>query len=61
MTEKSDNYLNLLNKEQREAVESTNGSDDSDKDLIADYYQCIVECDGNMSVCKNICKEVFLD
>ncbi len=38
-----------------------NGSDDSDKDLIADYYQCIVECDGNMSVCKNICKEVFLD
>jgi len=38
-----------------------NGSDDSDNELIADYYQCIVECDGNMSVCKNICKEVFLD
>ena len=38
-----------------------NGSQDSDNELIADYYQCLVECEGNQSVCKNICKEVFQD
>ena len=35
------------------------GSKDSDKELVADYYQCILECDTDGSVSRSICKEVF--
>ena len=33
---------------------------DPDNDLIADYYECLVECDESQSVCKRICKEVLI-
>ena len=29
-------------------------------DLIADYYECFIECDNSQSVCKRICKEVLI-
>ena len=29
-------------------------------DLIADYYECLIECDDSQSVCKRICKEVLV-
>ena len=31
-----------------------------ENDLIADYYQCLIECDESQSVCKRICKEVLV-
>jgi len=31
-----------------------------DKDLITDYYECLVECNDKQSECKRICKEVLL-
>jgi hypothetical protein len=33
---------------------------DPDNDLIADYYECLIECDESQSVCKRICKEVLV-
>ena len=33
---------------------------DPDNDLIADYYECLIECDESQSVCKRICKEVLI-
>ena len=33
---------------------------DEDKDLITDYYECLVECDDTQAVCKRICKEVLI-
>ena len=30
---------------------------DTDNDSIADYYDCLIECDESQSVCKRICKE----
>ena len=32
----------------------------ADNDVIADYYECLIECDDSQSVCKRICKEVFI-
>ena len=29
-------------------------------DLIADYYECLIECDESQSECKRICKEVLV-
>ena len=33
---------------------------DSDNDLIAEYYECLIECSEQQNVCKRICKEVFI-
>ena len=27
---------------------------------VNDYFQCLTECDDNSSVCRRICKEVFV-
>ena len=37
-----------------------NGSTSKDKDLVAEYYECLVECEENQAVCKRICKEVLI-
>ena len=31
-----------------------------DNDLIAEYYECLVECDEQQAECKRICKEVLI-
>ena len=33
---------------------------DPENDLIADYYECLIECDESQAVCKRICKEVLV-
>ena len=38
-----------------------NGSTSKDKDLVAEYYECLVEGDENQAVCKRICKEVLIN
>ncbi len=27
---------------------------------VNDYFQCLTECDDNSSVCRRICREVFV-
>ena len=33
---------------------------DTENDLIAEYYECLIECHESQSVCKRICKEVLV-
>jgi len=33
---------------------------DPHKDLIAEYYECLIECDEDQSVCKRVCKEILV-
>ena len=33
---------------------------DPQNDKIADYYECIVECEEDQHICKRMCKEVLL-
>ena len=47
---------NLISYNQLAGEESFN----PDNDLIADYYECLIECDDSQSVCKRICKEVLI-
>ena len=30
-------------------------------DLIAEYYECLIECDESQHICKRICKEVLIN
>ena len=30
-------------------------------DLINDYYDCLIECDGDQATCKRVCREVLRD
>ena len=34
--------------------------DDSQNDLINEYYECLIECDDEQHICKRICKEVLV-
>lgn len=31
-----------------------------DNTQIDEYFECLVECEGNSHDCKSVCKEVFL-
>jgi len=33
----------------------------AETERINDYYNCLIECDSNQSVCKRICKEVLIE
>ena len=33
---------------------------DSHDDLIAEYYECLIDCEETQNVCKRICKEVLV-
>ena len=33
---------------------------DPDNDLLAEYYECLIDCDESQSICKRICKEVLV-
>jgi len=37
-----------------------NEEKDLHNDLIAEYYECLIECSDNASECKRICKEVLI-
>ena len=49
---------------QEEEIDTTMSQEESnfdpENDLIADYYECLIECDESQSVCKRICKEVLV-
>ena len=33
---------------------------DPHQDLIAEYYECLIDCEDDQHVCKRICKEVLI-
>ena len=40
-----------------------NGSEqtfDPHSDLLAEYYECLIDCEDTASSCKRICKEVLV-
>ncbi len=34
--------------------------EDSQDDLITEYYECLIDCEDDQHVCKRICKEVLI-
>ena len=35
-------------------------SEDDHDDLLAEYYECLIDCEDTASSCKRICKEVLV-
>ena len=35
-------------------------SEDDHDDLLAEYYECLIDCEDTASTCKRICKEVLV-
>jgi len=35
-------------------------NNDPHKDLITEYYECLIDCEDDQHVCKRICKEVLI-
>jgi len=33
---------------------------DPHSDLLAEYYECLIDCEDTASSCKRICKEVLV-
>ncbi len=33
---------------------------DTENDKIADYYECIVECEADQYTCKRVCRDVLM-
>ena len=34
--------------------------EDSQDDLLTEYYECLIDCEDDQHVCKRICKEVLV-
>ena len=34
--------------------------EDTEEDLLTEYYECLIDCDDDQHVCKRICKEVLV-
>ena len=39
--------------------ESINDFDDDHDSLVADYFQCLTECDDDTQTCQRLCRGVF--
>ncbi len=35
-------------------------NNDTQDDLLNDYYDCLIECEDDHSSCKRICKEILI-
>ncbi|MED5270367.1 MAG: hypothetical protein VYE26_02900 [Pseudomonadota bacterium] len=35
-------------------------SQQTDDQMLDDYYECLIECEDNQSSCKRICKELLI-
>ena len=46
-------------KESFAEISETIGKGMEESELITDYYDCLIECDDDQSVCKRICREVL--
>jgi len=33
---------------------------DAQEDLLAEYYECLIDCEDTHSTCKRICREVLV-
>ncbi len=48
---------NLISHNQLSGSEQTF---DPHRDLLSEYYECLIDCEDTASTCKRICKEVLV-
>ena len=51
---------NLISHNQLAGSKHVDDTLDPHNDLIAEYYECLIDCDDDQHICKRICKEVLV-
>ena len=52
---------NLMSSNQLAAWKEIETSQDlDDRELVNDYFNCLIECEDDQSTCKTICKDILM-
>jgi len=51
---------NLMSFNQLASWKEIEMSQEDDKELVNDYFNCLIECEDDQSSCKTICKDILM-
>ena len=51
---------NLMSFNQLASWKEIEMSQENDRELVNDYFNCFIECEDDQSSCKTICKDILM-
>ena len=51
---------NLMSFNQLASWKEIEEAQKDDKELVNDYFNCLIECEDDQSSCKTICKDILM-
>jgi hypothetical protein len=57
---KEDSMHNLMSFNQLASWKEIEMSQENDRELVNDYFNCLIECEDDQSSCKTICKDILM-
>ena len=51
---------NLMSFNQLASWKEIEMSQSDDRELVNDYFNCLIECEDDQSSCKSICKDILM-
>ena len=51
---------NLMSFNQLASWKEIEMSQENDRELVNDYFNCLIECEDDHSSCKTICKDILM-
>ena len=57
---KEDSMHNLMSFNQLASWKEIEMSQENDRELVNDYFNCLIECEDDHSSCKTICKDILM-
>ena len=51
---------NLMSFNQLASWKEIEMSQENDRELVNDYFNCLIECEDDQSSCKTICKDILM-
>ena len=51
---------NLMSFNQLASWKEIEMSQEDDRELVNDYFNCLIECEDDQSSCKTICKDILM-
>ena len=51
---------NLMSFNQLASWKEIEMSQENDRELVNDYFNCLIECEDDQSCCKPICKDILM-
>ena len=53
-------YAQLMSFNQLASWKEIEMSQENDRELVNDYFNCLIECEDDQSSCKTICKDILM-